>query len=258
MKLFWKTKVKVFIVLILSFLLSSIFLPTTTLAQENISNTTTEEALNDNSEEINSDNLEKETAEKTLIDSSETSNSDNIEKETTEEFPFLFEDQLSDQDVLEKDTLSFLNNITVQASNEGIFLNFNGEKEVFDITVQATESNYEFITEKKGKEQLKLYNISEKSSVNIKIKNSTTALENTIHITFKSDNNTQDFFVSLNPENKPLKNAESLIETNVHTSSATRLYDNFLSKNNVNYDATVLPNNEGIFTKPNGMEGAVL
>ncbi|MFL2123161.1 N-acetylmuramoyl-L-alanine amidase, partial [Marinilactibacillus psychrotolerans] len=37
-----------------------------------------------------------------------------------------------------------------------------------------------------------------------------------------------------------------------------KTYDTFLTKKNVSYDAIVLSNNEGIFTKPNGMEGAVL
>lgn len=35
-------------------------------------------------------------------------------------------------------------------------------------------------------------------------------------------------------------------------------YDTFLTKKNVNYTATVLPNNEGIYTKPKDMQGSIL
>lgn len=35
-------------------------------------------------------------------------------------------------------------------------------------------------------------------------------------------------------------------------------YDEFITKKNVDYDAIVLSNNEGIYTKPNGMQGAIL
>nr|WP_251006002.1 GW dipeptide domain-containing protein [Carnobacterium sp. ISL-102] len=41
-------------------------------------------------------------------------------------------------------------------------------------------------------------------------------------------------------------------------STLLKTYDEFLTKKSVDYYATVLSNNEGIYTKPNGMEGAVL
>ena len=238
-----KISEKILAVLTVSLMLSTVLLPVAVSAQENISSS-----------------LGEVISEKSKTTDAESGMETN-EYEATEPLEYLFKEQLSNQDILEQEDLAFLNNITVQTIKGELFLSFEETENDYHVSINTYESDYEIIADKLEYEQIKFYNLHKNSIITIKIQNSKSKSENVVAIRMNSDKleiSNQDLLVTINPETEVDPETENIVEFKMSRSMLAKIYDEFLTKKKVNYYATVLQNNEGIYTKPNGMQGAIL
>lgn len=260
MKLFLKSKKRLLASMMLVSIISTVFLPVVASAQESTYDNSSE---NQKSIEIDVENLEQ----KEEVPFKEESTDANSEQVTQIVKP-LFTESLTDKNISDKKDLEFFNDMMLKISDDEIFIYVKDNSDNYKMDITTYKLDYQVIDENAEKEALQFYNLEKNAQIVFEIKNIVANNYYKLTVTVlaeKLENFNEDIMIDIEEkvveqteQTEKLKSKKMLKSTATEIKSQSKVFDTMLKKQNVDYNVEVLPNNEGIYTKPYGMEGAIL